>query len=1350
MGLWPAVKRLSLGVGLIMAAALVLLAADWKHRAPPPAVHPAAIPAAGRMMRVALFQFASRPVLDDGMRGVTDALREAGWCEGRTLEFKRFNPESDLATADSMAKAITGGNFDLVITLSTPCLQVMAGANRKGQIRHVFGIVTDPFGAGVGLARGQPRAARPAGLCGAGTFQPVREVFRLVRQIRPDLKTVGVVWCPGETCSRACLDLARDECAKLGITLEEATVDNSNGVYEAAQALVARGVQALWIGGDNIVELAAASVVKAADKGRIPVFTNAPIHAAAGALLNLGADYYEVGRATGRLADVVLRGRDPREVPVENVVPRRLVVNPAVLPALREKWTLPPEVLATAELWRQDGAPAAGPPAVAAATPTLGGQASGKPLAESGHNYQLGLAYFAPEAGFESAQRGLFDGLRELGFVEGANLDVRRVHAQAEMSNIPTMMQTLDAVPVGAVVTFTTPVLAGALAGLRSKPVVCTYVTDPLAAGAGESPERHRPNVTGVGCLPPLAETAEFFRLTLPRLRIMGTLYNPGEANSVRIVGDWRSLCAANGWTLEEMTVASTNEVQQAMQALVARGVDAVYIPGDNTAYQAFGAIVKTAVDGRLPLVVDAPEFMQPGVLAVVGIGYYHTGRAAAEPLARVLRGESPAAIPIRNVTVKQVLLNHDTARRLGIAFPAAVLRMQEDAAGLPPAPAAPPAVAAAALPVVPGPVSQKPCWSIHLIDQVEAPAIAASRQGVLAGLAEAGLVEGRDYVIKHRSAQGDLATLNALIDAALTEQADMVYTVTTPTLQTALRKVTDRPLLFCLSIDPLLVGDAGTHERHRANVAGVFDRSPFEAMMALIKECLPGVKRIGTLYNPSEVNAVAFKEELERAGRAAGLGVVSVANDSASQAADAAAALTQRGVDAICQINDNLHDAAFPGIVQAARRARLPVFAFSSGLAEQGASVVLANDHFDGGRESGLLAARVMRGANPADLPYTGIKKTRLTVNLTAAGAVGLALPAAVTRRADRVIGAPPVAQPSPPPSAGRCWRLVFLSHVDAAMVEQTMRGFRSGLTEQGLVEGRDYTLRFQCAQGDMPTLMTMLDGANGTETDLVVVTSTPTLQAAVKKIRGKPVVFGVVANPVRAGAGVSATQHLPNVTGVSTLSDFATMRDVLRELLPGCRRVGTLFVTSEANSVNNRDAQAAALREAGIETVAVGVSTSNEVPDAAGALMSRDIDAVCQVIGNLLESSAAPIVQAARTARKPVFCFTSEMVAMPHGAAVAVARDYEQGGRDMAALVRRIMAGEAPADIPFQPISKTRILVNRNTANECGLTLPEAFQRRAEFIEPGDQPPRTGDRPVGTGDRPVGTGDRPVAPTK
>jgi putative ABC transport system substrate-binding protein len=85
-----------------------------------------------------------------------------------------------------------------------------------------------------------------------------------------------------------------------------------------------------------------------------------------------------------------------------------------------------------------------------------------------------------------------------------------------------------------------------------------------------------------------------------------------------------------------------------------------------------------------------------------------------------------------------------------------------------------------------------------------------------------------------------------------------------------------------------------------------------------------------------------------------------------------------------------------------AARQAKLPIFGFSSGQAAQGAAVVLASDHFDEGRESALIAARVMRGESPASFPYQGITKTRLLVNRQAAEAVGLRIPESVARRAE------------------------------------------------------------------------------------------------------------------------------------------------------------------------------------------------------------------------------------------------------------------------------------------------------------------------------------------------------------
>ena len=157
------------------------------------------------------------------------------------------------------------------------------------------------------------------------------------------------VWNPGEACSQACLEIARPVCKELGIELVEAAVDNSTAVYEAALSLLTRGVEAIWIGGDNTVELASSSVITAASRGRIPVFTNNTDHPAEGALLGLGANYFEVGKRAGDLAAEVLNGLSPASVPIEDVTPPKLILNADALKNLKDNWVFPESVLKSAD-----------------------------------------------------------------------------------------------------------------------------------------------------------------------------------------------------------------------------------------------------------------------------------------------------------------------------------------------------------------------------------------------------------------------------------------------------------------------------------------------------------------------------------------------------------------------------------------------------------------------------------------------------------------------------------------------------------------------------------------------------------------------------------------------------------------------------------------------------------------------------------------------------------------------------------------------------------------------------------------------------------------------------------------
>jgi putative ABC transport system substrate-binding protein len=274
--------------------------------------------------------------------------------------------------------------------------------------------------------------------------------------------------------------------------------------------------------------------------------------------------------------------------------------------------------------------------------------------------------------------RGLLDGLRERGFVEGRNLEVHQAHAQAEISNIPQLVQNYDMQQLDLIVPMSTPCLTAAAGMVKNTPVVFTYVYDPIAAGVGVSFTEHLPNVTGVGSFPPVADTIELMQGLIPGLKRIGTLYNSSEANSRKVVEVARSACAERGLRLEEVTIANVSEVFQAAQALSARAVEAIWLGGDNTVIQGFEAVAKVVGDAHIPLVTNDMEPVATHSLATVGIGFYESGHAAATFASRVMRGEKPKDLPIVNVAKRQVTINTVVARKLGLRLAGEVLQQAD------------------------------------------------------------------------------------------------------------------------------------------------------------------------------------------------------------------------------------------------------------------------------------------------------------------------------------------------------------------------------------------------------------------------------------------------------------------------------------------------------------------------------------------------------------------------------------------------------------------------------------------------------------------------------------------------
>ncbi|MEI6749774.1 MAG: ABC transporter substrate-binding protein [Bacteroidota bacterium] len=292
-----------------------------------------------KITRIVVFRFSSSQLQLDTEVGLLERISSGDDFRKGRIEIKRYCADGDLATANTIAQNILSEKFDMVVTISTMGLQVMANANKEGEMLHVFCAVTDPVAAGVEIT-GTRANQHPSHLVGIGTFQPVDGIFRIARQMNPQLKKMGVVWCTNETCSEACVKKARIISKELGIELVEQSVETISQVYEASMAVCAKGVDALWIGGDNVVETAMELYVGAAGKSRIPVFTNDPKHAFKGGLANLGASYFAVGQTAGDLVISLINGLPPSQVEINNIVPEKLFINDSVRRLMKENWVI--------------------------------------------------------------------------------------------------------------------------------------------------------------------------------------------------------------------------------------------------------------------------------------------------------------------------------------------------------------------------------------------------------------------------------------------------------------------------------------------------------------------------------------------------------------------------------------------------------------------------------------------------------------------------------------------------------------------------------------------------------------------------------------------------------------------------------------------------------------------------------------------------------------------------------------------------------------------------------------------------------------------------------------------------
>jgi ABC-type uncharacterized transport system substrate-binding protein len=658
-------KRLLPGLGLILAASLVLLASDLRTRKSHRGTE-----AAGAPVRIAILQHSSSQVMDEMREGILAGLAERGWSGGGRLTIDTFNAQGDLPTGNAMAQRLASGDYRLVVTISTVMLQAFANANRAGSTTHVFVGVSAPADSGVGIAR-MDSTDKPAWMAGFGSRQPVEALLREAKKQWPGMKKVGVVWNAAEVNSRICTERARAACAELGMTLLEAPVDSSQGVGEATASLVARGADAIWTGADATVAPAIDALVAVASKAGIPVVSNMAGQALHGTTLDLGADYHEVGNKGGQLVADILDGTDPATIAVRNYVPERLVLNEKAAATLRPSFSFREETRARADsIFGLDGTRRDRQTATPAKV-VLGGRAPRRIA------LVMYLETFSMEAGLE----GFRDAMAQAGLEEGKDIETTVQSAQGDIAILSGLVDGIASGPADLVVAFSTPALQSVLRKVKAKPAVFGIVADPFAAGAGTDNANHLPGITGVYMLGPFAELATLLKTHFPHWKRVGTLFCPAETNSVANEKKIRIALNAVGIELESVAAATPADLPDAASALANRPIDAIVQISDNQSVSGFPAIARAAVRSHKPLIAFTSEALRQGAAVALAMDYHDAGFATGQMAIRVLQGQSPASIPFENFGKNTLLVSEDHAQELGFSLPPALVAQAAKAA---------------------------------------------------------------------------------------------------------------------------------------------------------------------------------------------------------------------------------------------------------------------------------------------------------------------------------------------------------------------------------------------------------------------------------------------------------------------------------------------------------------------------------------------------------------------------------------------------------------------------------------------------------------------------------------------
>jgi len=270
-----------------------------------------------------------------------------------------------------------------------------------------------------------------------------------------------------------------------------------------------------------------------------------------------------------------------------------------------------------------------------------------------------------------SSWQGFLDGLRDNGWVDRQNIATEWRDADGAAERLPALAAELVALPVDVIVTGTAAGVLAATQASNTIPVVMMGVSDPVGSGLISSLAQPGGRVTGTASLAPqlTAKRIEFLKQALPAISRVAILWNPDNPAEATAFSEAQTAASAVGLRLQSLPVRAPSDLVASLEAITQGRAEALLDGGGPLLANNRKKILDFAATKRIPVIGRARPWVEDGALMSYGANAADQWRQAASYVDRIIRGTTPAVLPVGLPTTFELLVNQRTADMLGIVF---------------------------------------------------------------------------------------------------------------------------------------------------------------------------------------------------------------------------------------------------------------------------------------------------------------------------------------------------------------------------------------------------------------------------------------------------------------------------------------------------------------------------------------------------------------------------------------------------------------------------------------------------------------------------------------------------------